>query len=362
MPGPSSVTRISTTPSFRRASMTTRVPAGVYLAALPRRLRTICSTYVRLARDDGQIGSEPSLDADGRQLGRLVRDDPLDQPPRLEWLGLDHEPAAFRAAQDEQVLDQAVESLRFGSRRPRAGARVRRGSSARPGRARIWVSPRIVVIGVRSSWLMTSMNASRNSPARRSSIEQLIALVLDETTLGDVLARADHRDRPARFVAEHAAGAMGPMDRSVRPDDPEIEREWRRSPSRAAWMPLRNRSRSSGWIRSRYASNCRRLGRGLQAVLAEDRLRPRQRAVLDVPLPEAGARCCQHDLEPGVASLDLLGERCDLVQRIDQPVARGAPRGHEHHGPGRCDRRRRPGGRARDGWPRSGPRPGRTTR
>ena len=42
----------------------------------------------------------------------------------------------------------------------------RRTGPAWPGSRSV---PRIVVIGVRSSWLMTSMNDSRNSPARRSS-------------------------------------------------------------------------------------------------------------------------------------------------------------------------------------------------
>ena len=37
------------------------------------------------------------------------------QPPRLERLGVDDQPAAFRAAQDQQVLDEAVEPLGFGA-------------------------------------------------------------------------------------------------------------------------------------------------------------------------------------------------------------------------------------------------------
>ena len=44
MPGPSSVTRTSTSPSAFRADTTTRLPYGVYFAALLSRLRTICST------------------------------------------------------------------------------------------------------------------------------------------------------------------------------------------------------------------------------------------------------------------------------------------------------------------------------
>jgi hypothetical protein len=40
-----------------------------------------------------------------------VRDDALEQAARLEWLGIDHEAASFGPAEDEQVLDQAVEPL-----------------------------------------------------------------------------------------------------------------------------------------------------------------------------------------------------------------------------------------------------------
>ena len=77
-------------------------------------------------------------------------DDPLEEPARLEWLGVDDQAAALGPAQDEQVLDEAVEPLRLARTSSSSAARARR--VVRPaGRARIWVSPRIVVIGVRSS-------------------------------------------------------------------------------------------------------------------------------------------------------------------------------------------------------------------
>ena len=48
--------------SFRRASTTTRVPAGVYLAALPRRFAHDLLDVGRLAGDDRQVRLEPGLD------------------------------------------------------------------------------------------------------------------------------------------------------------------------------------------------------------------------------------------------------------------------------------------------------------
>ena len=192
-----------------------------------------------------------------------------------------------------------------------------------------------MVIGVRSSWLMTSMNASRNSPARRSSSEQLIALLLDATTLGDVLAGADHRDRRAR-----------PSSRRTRPapwvqwTDPSGQTTRKSSakgaaPSSAACDAAAERLPIVGVDHVQVGLERRGLRRRLQAVLAEDRVGPGQGAVGDVPLPEAGPGCREHDLEPRVAGLDLLGERRDLVERIDEPVARGAPGGDEQHRAGR---------------------------
>ena len=74
----------------------------------------------------------------------------------------------------------------------------------------------MVVIGVRSSWLMTSMNASRNSPGPALVGEQLVALLLEPSTLRDVLPGPDHPDGLAGLVAEHAARTVGPVDRPVR--------------------------------------------------------------------------------------------------------------------------------------------------
>ena len=105
----------------------------------------------RLAGDDRQVAARArsSTEIVGSSR-RLVGDDALEQPARLERLGLDLEATALDAAQDEQVLDEAVQSLGLRADVLQQGRREA-SSSVRPGRARIWVSPRIVVIGVRSS-------------------------------------------------------------------------------------------------------------------------------------------------------------------------------------------------------------------
>ena len=271
---------------------------------------------------------------------RLVRDDALEQAAGLQRLGVDDEPPAFRAAQDEQVLDQAVEPLGFRAHVLEQSGRARPRSSARPGRARIWVSPRIVVIGVRSSWLMTSMNDSRNSPARRSSTSSSIALFLDATALGDVLAGAEHRDRPA-VVVDGSAGPRRGSSGSIRPARRRGSRgRTARPPSVAASIAVRNGVAILGMDHVQVRREGRRLRPGLQAVLAEDRVGPGQFAGGDVPLPEAGARRREHEFQPGIARLDLLGKRGDLVERIDQSVAGRTPRSRRGR-PSRSRRRRR---------------------
>ena len=207
-----------------RASTVTAVPRRRVLGRVAEQVAhdLLDVASLRRRRSAGPVGQ-----ARGRCVGSsdgLVGDDPLEQPARLERLGLDDEAAALDPAEDEQVLDEPMQPLRLRRGRPRAAPSARSGSSARPGRDRIWVRPRIVVIGVRSSWLMTSMNASRNSPARRSSAEQPVALLLDPAALGDVLAGPEHPRRacPSSSRKTRPAPCVQWTD-AVRPDDPELE-------------------------------------------------------------------------------------------------------------------------------------------
>ena len=115
MPGPSSVTRTSTSPSAFRADDD---DAAVVRRVLRRVVEQVADDLLdvgRLAGDDRQVGLEIGLDRDRRQLASLLRDDPLEETARLDRLGLDLEPAALDATQDEQVLDEPMEALGLGS-------------------------------------------------------------------------------------------------------------------------------------------------------------------------------------------------------------------------------------------------------
>ena len=97
------------------------------------------------------------------------------------------------------------------------------------------------------------MNASRHSLARRSATTRASRWTSSVSTLGDVLAGADHPDGPAVRVVEGAAGAV------VQWIDPSAQtmrnsRLYGSPVSRAPPTLARNSSRSSGWIIARYSS------------------------------------------------------------------------------------------------------------
>ena len=121
------------------------------------------------------------------------------------------------------------------------------GSPFVPRRARIWVSPRIVVIGVRSSCEITSMNASRNAPACRSSSSswsrsasrrRRSVMSVPVPTMRIGVPSASRKTRPTPWVqcSDPSAQTM----RNSRLND---------CPAASTWsIALRNAARSSGWI------------------------------------------------------------------------------------------------------------------
>ena len=281
----------------------------------------------RLAgHDREERRSTSSIDAERRQLGASLPDDPLEQAAGLEGFGLHDEPAAFDPAQHEQVLDEPVQALRFGpdvgEQRGRAAAGRRPDPAATGSRS----GPRIVVIGVRSSWLMTSMKASRNSPARRSSASRrsrsssscrrsVMSWPVPIIRIGRPCVVAED---PARHRGSSGPLPSGQSSRNSRskvagPGDGRLDRR-------------RNRSAVVLMDHPEVGREVRRLGRRLEPVLLEDRVGPGQPSARDVPFPEAGPRCRQHDLKAAIPRLDLIGEVRDVGQGRDQPVARRAPR------------------------------------
>ena len=189
----------------------------------------------------------------------------------------------------------------------------------RPGRARIWASPMIVVIGVRSSWLMTSTKASRNAPARRSSsssrsrssrIRRRSVMSWPVPIIRIGRPSSSRKSRPAPWVQWIVPSGQTTRNSSSKvscPSDSTVEPIALSNVAAVVWV---DRVQIGGELRGRRT--------GLQPVLAEDRLRPGQRAGLDIPFPEAGPRRRQHQLEPCVAPFDLLGKGRHLVERIRQ--------------------------------------------
>ena len=159
-------------------------------------------------------------------------------------------------------------------------------------------------------------------PGAALLVEQSVPILEDPSAVGDVLAGADHPERSSLLVAEEPPRAVGPVDRPIGPDDAELELEGvvsvglhgrtDRALERAAvvWV---DRVEIGGELRAPPDRAPTRAG--------EDRVRPGQRAGLDIPFPEPGPRRRQHQLEPCVAPFDLLGKGRHLVERIRQSVA-----------------------------------------
>ena len=173
----------------------------------------------RLAGDDRQVTLEFGLHGDGRQLTRLVRDDPLEQSARFQRLRLDLQPATLDAAEHQQVLDEPMQPLRL-----RAHVLEQR-------------HPRGVIVGPPGAGQDLGQPEDRRDRCPQLVAdhvderlpelagpplvgEQLVALLLEPPALGDVLAGPDHPDRLASFVTEDAARAVGPAHAPVRAGRP----------------------------------------------------------------------------------------------------------------------------------------------
>ena len=208
------------------------------------------------------------------------------------------------------------------------------GVVTRPGLDRIWVRPRIVVIGVRSSCEMTSRNASRKVPARRSSSTSwsrwasrrrasVMSWPVPTIRIGD-----------ARGVAEDAADAVGPVDGAIRPEEAELEVE--RRPAGERRIDRRSgtrRDRRDGSSRcSARRSASRRWARARAAGRSPRTRRRSPVRTSHSQKPVPGRR--QHELEALVASLEVRRHRADLVDGDRETVARRAERGDERRDDG----------------------------
>ena len=130
---------------------------------------------------------------------------------------------------------------------------------------------------------------------------------LERATLGDVLAGADHPDGLPVLVVEGPAGAVGPVDRPIGPDDAELE-VVRLMRLEGAADPGEEALAVVGMDHRQVLVEV--LGRDprRQAVLDADLVRPDERAAGDLPLPEAGPRGRKDELEPVVEVPDERGE------------------------------------------------------
>ena len=124
---------------------------------------------------------------EGRQVGSFLGDDPFDQPSRLEGLGVDDQPSTFRAAQDQQVLDESMESLGLGTNIFKQG-RARCRIVGAPGTGQDLGKSEDG--GDRRAQLMADDvdEGFAELPGPTLFQEQLVALLLDATTLREQYA------------------------------------------------------------------------------------------------------------------------------------------------------------------------------
>ena len=175
---------------------------------------------------------------------------------------------------------------------------------------------------------MTSTNASRKVPARRSSSSSRSRSSSTRRRSVMSCAGADHPDRLARRVPEHPTDAVGGVDGSVRPDHTELMTE-RRALGEGVVEGGLERSPVVGMDGLHVPLEGGGPLLGNQAMLREDGLRPQQVTGADVPIPEAGPRRGEDELEAFVPALDVVGHGRDGRERLDHPVTRRADRRDE---------------------------------
>ncbi len=269
---------------------------------------------------------------DRGQTQALALHDAREEAAQLERLGFDDELAALGARQDQEVLDEAMEPLGFlGDVVDQPGLLLGRGDPTRLGQDLGQAEDR----GDRGPELVRDDVQERLAEGTGPALveQELVALGLEAAGLGDVLAGADHPDGLSGRVAEDPAHAVGPVDRAVRPEEPELEVERRPTGQRRV-----DRGLELGAIVGVDGLDVASVGRGaggrLEPVLQEDRLGPEQGPGADVPLPEARPGRRQDELESLVASLQVRRHRADLVEGHGQSVARCAERGDERRDDG----------------------------
>ena len=159
--------------------------------------------------------------------------------------------------------------------------------------------------------------------------QELVALRLEPALLGDVGPGADHPDR------RPAASRKTRPTPWVQWTDPSGQS---RRNSRLKRCAVRERLVDGlpepvsivgvdGLEVARRRSACRPVGsKPCWSKIASDQT---SRPVLHVPLPEAGPRSREDELEPLVTSFDVSRHRADLGERCREAVTRGPDRGDE---------------------------------
>ena len=253
MPGPSSATSTQTRSGVASAVTRTVEPGPPYLAALPSRFRRICSRYASSPTAEGSpCGAWASNVTSGQ---RTCSEATTRSSTRPGWTGSS---PTSRLPPSTLVITRRSSTSRY-SRSASSTTSPRRSSRAassisRQRRASTRVPPKIVVIGVRSSWLTTPMNASRSRAASRSAA--MVRSRAASASLRSVMSRTVPSILVGRSPGspnrrpELASQRMDPSRRRIRSSV-----SYRPPSAKTRPMASMTPGRSSGWTSTSQASS-----------------------------------------------------------------------------------------------------------